>query len=50
VVNTKHSEGEAEASPVMYEGLRVKFSPTQFLIELARLAGGRYRGMALQDV
>jgi len=45
VVNTRHSEEEAVALPTVYEGFRIKYTPTQFLVELANLAGGSYQGM-----
>jgi len=35
VVNTNHSKEEAGSPPLMVEGLRIRFTPTQFLIELA---------------
>jgi Mg-chelatase subunit ChlD/MoxR-like ATPase len=45
VVNTRHSEEEAVALPTLYEGFRIQYTPTQFLVELANLAGGSYQGM-----
>jgi len=48
VVNTNHSKAEAEAFPSMEEGWRLRFTPTQFLIELARISGGGYRGLSFE--
>ncbi len=45
IVNTNHSKREAEAFPVMDETRRIKLSPTQFLMELARLSKGSYIGL-----
>ena len=45
VVNTNHSKEEAESPPIMVEGLRIRFNPTQFLMELARLSKGSYIGL-----
>jgi len=47
VVNTNHSKAEAEAFPAMEEGWRLRLTPTQFLIELARISGGGYRGLSM---
>jgi Mg-chelatase subunit ChlD len=46
VVNTNHSKEEAESPPLMVEGLRIRYTPTQFLMELARLSKGSYIGRA----
>lgn len=48
VVNTSHSKAEAEAFPEMEEGWRMRLTPTQFLMELARISGGAYRGLSLE--
>ena len=49
IINTNHSEEEAEAFPRVEEGWRLRLTPTQFLIELARLTGGYYQGLSLKE-
>ena len=48
VINTNHSEEDAQIPPALDEGWRVKLTPTQFLIELARAMKGDYRGLTLK--
>jgi len=48
VVNTNHLASEAEAPQVVEGGMRVKLTPTQFLMELARLSGGKYVGLSMK--
>jgi hypothetical protein len=45
IVNTKHSEGEPP--PTLDERWRLRLTPTQFLMELARTSKGEYHSMAL---
>jgi Mg-chelatase subunit ChlI/Mg-chelatase subunit ChlD len=45
IVNTKHSEGEPP--PTLDERWRLRLTPTQFLMELARASKGEYHSMAL---
>ncbi|MGD2142440.1 MAG: ATP-binding protein [Candidatus Bathyarchaeota archaeon] len=45
VVNTNHSKEESEAFPVLDETRRIRLSPTQFLMELARFSKGSYIGL-----
>jgi Mg-chelatase subunit ChlI/Mg-chelatase subunit ChlD len=45
VVNTSHSKEEAGSFPIMDETRRIRLSPTQFLMELARLSKGSYIGL-----
>ena len=45
IVNTRHSDREAEAFPVLEEGQRIRLTPTQFLMELARISKGNYVGL-----
>jgi Mg-chelatase subunit ChlD len=44
VVNTSHSD---DPLPELEEGYRIRFTPTQFLVELARISGGTYKGFNL---
>jgi Mg-chelatase subunit ChlI/Mg-chelatase subunit ChlD len=46
VVNTNHSKEEAKARPLMEEGRRLRYTPTQFLMKLARLTKGNYIGLS----
>ena len=48
VINTNHSEEDAKTPPVTGQGWRIKLTPTQFLIELARTMKGDYRGLTLR--
>ncbi|MCW3979540.1 MAG: hypothetical protein NWF12_07310, partial [Candidatus Bathyarchaeota archaeon] len=48
VVNTSHSKAEADARPLILEGRRLSYTPTQFLVELARLTKGSYIGLGPQ--
>jgi len=48
VINTNHSEEDAQIPPTPDEGWRVRLTPTQFLIELARVMKGDYRGLTLK--
>jgi Mg-chelatase subunit ChlI/Mg-chelatase subunit ChlD len=48
VVNTSHSKAEADARPLILEGRRLRYTPTQFLVELARLTKGSYIGLGPQ--
>jgi Mg-chelatase subunit ChlD len=45
IVNTNHSEIDAKSFPVTNFGNRIRFTPTQFMMELARLTGGEYKGL-----
>ncbi|MEM2127028.1 MAG: ATP-binding protein [Candidatus Bathyarchaeia archaeon] len=45
IVNTKHTEGEQP--PSLDERWRLRLTPTQFLMELARAAKGEYHNMTL---
>jgi Mg-chelatase subunit ChlI/Mg-chelatase subunit ChlD len=49
VINTSHSEKEARDIPVMVEGRRLRFTPTQFLMEISRLTKGDYVGHLRQE-
>ncbi len=48
VINTNHSEEDARIPPTLDERWRVRLTPTQFLIELARVMKGDYRGLTLR--
>ncbi len=48
VINTNHSEEDAQLPPIPDERWRVRLSPTQFLIELAKAMKGDYRGLTLR--
>ncbi|MCD6480177.1 VWA domain-containing protein, partial [Candidatus Bathyarchaeota archaeon] len=48
VINTNHSEEDARIPPTLDERWRVRLTPTQFLIELARAMKGDYRGLTLR--
>jgi Mg-chelatase subunit ChlD len=45
IVNTNHSRSDEKSFPVIDPRKRVRFTPTQFMIELARLSGGNYKGL-----
>ncbi len=45
IVNTKHVE--SESPPSLDEGWRLRLTPTQFLVELARISKGEYHKMTL---
>jgi Mg-chelatase subunit ChlD len=44
IANTNHS---GDAPPALKEGWRLSFTPTQFLVKLARVSGGTYKGLNL---
>jgi Mg-chelatase subunit ChlI/Mg-chelatase subunit ChlD len=45
VVNTNHSQRDAGSMPSMDTGMRLRLSPTQFLMELVRVSKGSYEGL-----
>ncbi|MFB0543980.1 MAG: VWA domain-containing protein, partial [Candidatus Bathyarchaeia archaeon] len=47
IINTDHSRQEAEAFLIKDEGWRLGLTPTQFLMELARISKGNYYGLSL---
>jgi hypothetical protein len=49
IINTNHREEEAAAFLKVDEGYRLRLTPTQFLIELARLCNGNYLGLSLEE-
>jgi Mg-chelatase subunit ChlI/Mg-chelatase subunit ChlD len=49
IINTNHSEEDAETPPTMDERWRIRLTPTQFLVELARTMKGDYRGLTLKQ-
>jgi Mg-chelatase subunit ChlD len=50
VFNTNHSETEADMYPLIETNQRVKFTPTQFLMHLAKITNGEYRGLRRHEV
>lgn len=48
IINTNHLKEEAEAAPRREAGWRIVLTPTQFLMELARISGGNYHGLSLE--
>jgi Mg-chelatase subunit ChlI/Mg-chelatase subunit ChlD len=50
VVNTNHSQRDADSMPSLDTGMRLRLSPTQFLMELARVSKGSYEGLTSKKV
>jgi Mg-chelatase subunit ChlI/Mg-chelatase subunit ChlD len=50
VVNTKHSQRDADSMPSLDTGMRLRLSPTQFLMELARVSKGNYEGLTSKKI
>jgi Mg-chelatase subunit ChlI/Mg-chelatase subunit ChlD len=47
IINTNHSKEEARTTPLREAGWKIALTPTQFLMELARISGGDYHGLSL---
>jgi Mg-chelatase subunit ChlI/Mg-chelatase subunit ChlD len=50
IVNTNHSQRDADSMPSLDTGMRLRLSPTQFLMEIARVSKGSYEGLTSKKV
>jgi Mg-chelatase subunit ChlI/Mg-chelatase subunit ChlD len=49
IFNTNHSSTDTESQPTRREGWRLRLTPTQFLMEMAKVSEGNYYGLSQKE-